>query len=170
MNVARWLHLLGVTIWVGGMFFAHMALRPSVAALAPRFMRLTAKWYVRGGIYTNVVVEHRKKGWKPGKGYQEGEPNFAVIKEWNAATVYDDAIKLLTPPLPGNWRVYYYDGISHERLKQWDKAEADFAKPGQFFSNYEPLPRSVRACCRLPTRRTDLGRSVHRRRVAVSLA
>jgi 7-cyano-7-deazaguanine reductase len=31
----------------------------------PRFLRITAKWYVRGGIYTNVVVEHRKKGWKP---------------------------------------------------------------------------------------------------------
>jgi len=31
----------------------------------PRFIRITAKWYVRGGIYTNVVVEHRKKDWKP---------------------------------------------------------------------------------------------------------
>ena len=31
----------------------------------PRYIRITAKWYVRGGIYTNVVVEHRKKGWKP---------------------------------------------------------------------------------------------------------
>ena len=30
-----------------------------------RFVRITAKWYVRGGIYTNVVAEHRKKGWKP---------------------------------------------------------------------------------------------------------
>ena len=36
-----------------------------VAAIAPRFARLTAKWYVRGGIFTNVVAEHRKKGWKP---------------------------------------------------------------------------------------------------------
>lgn len=36
-----------------------------VAATKPRFMRLTAKWYVRGGIFTNVVVEHRKKNWKP---------------------------------------------------------------------------------------------------------
>src|SRR4051812_9701163 len=35
-----------------------------VEALQPRFMRLTAKWWVRGGIFTNVVVEHRKKGWK----------------------------------------------------------------------------------------------------------
>ena len=36
-----------------------------VAAADPRFVRITAKWYVRGGIYTNVVVEHRKKGWTP---------------------------------------------------------------------------------------------------------
>ena len=35
MPVARWLHLLGVVVWVGGMFFAYMALRPAAAALAP---------------------------------------------------------------------------------------------------------------------------------------
>ena len=35
-----------------------------VKALKPRYMRLTAKFYVRGGIFTNVVAEHRKKGWK----------------------------------------------------------------------------------------------------------
>lgn len=34
-----------------------------VAATAPRFMRLTAKFFVRGGIFTTVVAEHRKKGW-----------------------------------------------------------------------------------------------------------
>ena len=28
-------------------------------------MRLTAKFYVRGGIFTNVVAEHRKSGWQP---------------------------------------------------------------------------------------------------------
>lgn len=32
----------------------------------PRFMRLTAKFYVRGGIFTSVVAEHRKPGWQPG--------------------------------------------------------------------------------------------------------
>ncbi len=37
----------------------------------------------------------RQKGWKPGKGYQEGEPNFRVIKEWNAATVYQKAIAIM---------------------------------------------------------------------------
>ena len=36
-----------------------------VRVIKPRFVRLTAKWFVRGGIYTNVVAEHRKKGWKP---------------------------------------------------------------------------------------------------------
>jgi 7-cyano-7-deazaguanine reductase len=36
-----------------------------VGALQPRFMRLTARWYVRGGIFTTVVAEHRKRGWKP---------------------------------------------------------------------------------------------------------
>jgi 7-cyano-7-deazaguanine reductase len=35
-----------------------------VRALKPRFMRLTARWYVRGGIFTTVVAEHRKRGWK----------------------------------------------------------------------------------------------------------
>jgi 7-cyano-7-deazaguanine reductase len=36
-----------------------------VKAISPRFARVTARWYVRGGIYTNVVAEHHKKGWKP---------------------------------------------------------------------------------------------------------
>lgn len=36
-----------------------------VAATRPRFMRLTAKFYVRGGIFTNVVTEHRKPDWQP---------------------------------------------------------------------------------------------------------
>ena len=36
-----------------------------VAATAPRFMRLTAKFFVRGGVFTNVVAEFRKPGWQP---------------------------------------------------------------------------------------------------------
>jgi 7-cyano-7-deazaguanine reductase len=36
-----------------------------VAAIAPRFIRIHADWYVRGGIRTYVTVEQRKKGWKP---------------------------------------------------------------------------------------------------------
>ncbi len=34
-----------------------------VAATSPRFMRLIAKFNVRGGIYTTVVAEHRASGW-----------------------------------------------------------------------------------------------------------
>jgi 7-cyano-7-deazaguanine reductase len=34
------------------------------AATKPRFMRLTAHFYVRGGIFTTVVAEHAKPGWK----------------------------------------------------------------------------------------------------------
>jgi 7-cyano-7-deazaguanine reductase len=36
-----------------------------VAATEPRFMRLTAVFNVRGGIYTTVVAEHRAVGWQP---------------------------------------------------------------------------------------------------------
>ena len=35
-----------------------------VRATKPRFMRLTAVFNVRGGIYTHVVAEHRVRGWK----------------------------------------------------------------------------------------------------------
>ncbi len=36
-----------------------------VAACEPRFMRLTAEFNVRGGVYTSVVAEHLKPGWTP---------------------------------------------------------------------------------------------------------
>jgi 7-cyano-7-deazaguanine reductase len=36
-----------------------------VNATQPRFARLTAKFWVRGGVFTTVVAEHRAKGWKP---------------------------------------------------------------------------------------------------------
>ena len=36
-----------------------------VAACQPRFMRLRAEFNVRGGVYTDVVVEHRQSGWTP---------------------------------------------------------------------------------------------------------
>ena len=36
-----------------------------VAATRPRYMRLAAKFNVRGGIFTTVVADHRKRGWKP---------------------------------------------------------------------------------------------------------
>jgi membrane-bound lytic murein transglycosylase B len=34
-------------------------------------------------------------GWRAGAGYQPGEPNFAAIQAWNAASVYQRAIALI---------------------------------------------------------------------------
>ena len=36
-----------------------------VAALNPRYIRLKAKFNVRGGVYTTVIAEHRAPGWQP---------------------------------------------------------------------------------------------------------
>ena len=36
-----------------------------VKLLSPRFLRLIARFFVRGGIFTSVVAEYRKKGWRP---------------------------------------------------------------------------------------------------------
>ena len=37
-----------------------------VAVTRPRFMRLTARFYVRGGIFTTVVAQHAKPDWDMG--------------------------------------------------------------------------------------------------------
>jgi 7-cyano-7-deazaguanine reductase len=36
-----------------------------VAATRPRYLRLAARFNVRGGIFTTIVVDHRKRGWRP---------------------------------------------------------------------------------------------------------
>ena len=38
------------------------------ASTRPRYMRLAAKFYVRGGIFTTIIAETRKKGWLPAPG------------------------------------------------------------------------------------------------------
>ncbi|HMW56516.1 MAG: preQ(1) synthase [Candidatus Accumulibacter phosphatis] len=35
------------------------------SATQPRYMRLTARFYVRGGIFTTVIADHRQTGWTP---------------------------------------------------------------------------------------------------------
>ena len=40
VDIARWLHVTGVVVWVGGMFFAYMALRPAAAKLLEPAQRL----------------------------------------------------------------------------------------------------------------------------------
>jgi 7-cyano-7-deazaguanine reductase len=44
---------------------ANRILNDLVKLTRPRFMRVTGRFNVRGGIFTSVVAEHRKKGWKP---------------------------------------------------------------------------------------------------------
>ena len=44
----------------------------------------------------------RQKGWHPGMGYAEGQPNFAVIEQWNAATVYQQAIARMAARIDGS--------------------------------------------------------------------
>lgn len=41
MTVSMFLHVLGVVVWVGGMFFAYMALRPVAASVLEPPQRLT---------------------------------------------------------------------------------------------------------------------------------
>jgi 7-cyano-7-deazaguanine reductase len=54
-----------------------------VSAIRPRFMRLTAKFYVRGGIFTHVVAEHRKPEWTPAPAVELArfEPQSSVAGE-----------------------------------------------------------------------------------------
>ncbi|MGR9100529.1 MAG: preQ(1) synthase [Gammaproteobacteria bacterium] len=35
-----------------------------VASISPKFMRVTAEFNVRGGIYTTVVADHRNENWR----------------------------------------------------------------------------------------------------------
>ena len=44
---------------------SNQILNDLVALCKPRFMRLTGRFNVRGGIYTTVIVDHKLDGWKP---------------------------------------------------------------------------------------------------------
>lgn len=44
---------------------AHRILDDLVGALGPRYARLVARFNVRGGIFTTIIAEHRKRGWRP---------------------------------------------------------------------------------------------------------
>jgi membrane-bound lytic murein transglycosylase B len=41
----------------------------------------------------------RGHGWQPGAGYQQGEPNYGVLGQWNAATVYQQALAIMGPQI-----------------------------------------------------------------------
>ena len=50
------LHLAGVIVWVGGMFFAHFCLRPAAAAQLPPPQRLPLLAAVLGRFFTTVAA------------------------------------------------------------------------------------------------------------------
>ncbi len=52
MIIAKFLHILGFTVWVGGMFFAHNALRPVAAVTLEPPQRLT----LLAGIFSKFFV------------------------------------------------------------------------------------------------------------------
>nr|WP_254429754.1 tetratricopeptide repeat protein [Ruegeria atlantica] len=54
---------------------------------------------------------------------QRRQENYA-----DAVGTYDTAIELTEQGVSGNWFLYYARGISHERLKNWELAEADFRR------------------------------------------
>jgi uncharacterized membrane protein len=56
MSLALLVHLLGVVVWVGGMFFAHVALRPSAAQLLEPPARLPLLAATLGRFFAWVVV------------------------------------------------------------------------------------------------------------------
>ena len=56
MTVSLFLHLLGVVVWVGGMFFAYMVLRPVAASVLEPPQRLTLWAGVFGKFFPWVWV------------------------------------------------------------------------------------------------------------------
>lgn len=44
----------------------------------------------------------RGHGWQRGKGYQPGQPNFAALQGWNAASVYQKALAIMGRQIDGD--------------------------------------------------------------------
>jgi tetratricopeptide (TPR) repeat protein len=55
-----------------------------------------------------------------------------------SAKTYTRVIDLLATPARGDWTLFYFRGIAHERSKQWPLAEADFKKALELFPD-QPL-------------------------------
>jgi tetratricopeptide (TPR) repeat protein len=62
-----------------------------------------------------------------------GRERFAEASE-----IYSEAVKRVGTPVRSNWTLFYFRGITHERSKQWDKAEADFKTALELFPD-QPL-------------------------------
>jgi lytic murein transglycosylase len=48
----------------------------------------------RADVLASTANFLRGHGWRPGAGYEPGQPNYAVFAEWNRATVYQQALAL----------------------------------------------------------------------------
>ncbi|HET7886413.1 MAG TPA: lytic transglycosylase domain-containing protein [Bradyrhizobium sp.] len=53
------------------------------------------------GALSSTANYLKAHGWRPGAGYQPGQPNFAAIQEWNAASVYQQAIAIMGRQIDG---------------------------------------------------------------------
>jgi membrane-bound lytic murein transglycosylase B len=53
------------------------------------------------GALTSTANFLKGHGWRAGAGYQPGQPNFAAIQGWNAASVYQQAIALMGRQIEG---------------------------------------------------------------------
>ena len=43
----------------------------------------------------------RQKGWRPGQPYNKGTHNYNVLKEWNAASVYQESLSIMGAQIDG---------------------------------------------------------------------
>lgn len=55
IEIALFLHLLGVVVWVGGMFFSHVCLRPAMSELSPQ-LRLPLWEPVLSRFFTWIAI------------------------------------------------------------------------------------------------------------------
>jgi membrane-bound lytic murein transglycosylase B len=53
------------------------------------------------GALSSTANYLKAHGWRAGAGYQPGQPNFAAIQEWNAASVYQQAIAIMGRQIDG---------------------------------------------------------------------
>lgn len=53
----------------------------------------------RADVLASTANYLKAYGWRKGKGYQQGEANFRVLKKWNAAGVYQKALALFAKQL-----------------------------------------------------------------------
>lgn len=76
-----------------------------------QFMPKNVLLYGQGGNLENSAAALnatanflKAHGWRAGAGYQPGEPNFAAIQEWNAASVYQRALAQMGRQIDGGDR------------------------------------------------------------------